>query len=74
MAEERLTGRVSRIRVDKGFGFIEASDGREYFFHRSQCDDPLAPFERFQPNDIVTFEPEFGPKGWRSRIVRLGSE
>ncbi len=32
-----VNGRVTHLVSDKGFGFIAAEDGREYFFHRSGC-------------------------------------
>jgi len=30
------SGTIKRI-TDKGFGFIAAADGTEYFFHQSAC-------------------------------------
>jgi CspA family cold shock protein len=30
------TGTIKR-KTDKGFGFIAAGDGTEYFFHQSSC-------------------------------------
>jgi len=30
------TGTIKRL-TDKGFGFIAAPDGTEYFFHQSAC-------------------------------------
>ena len=30
-----MHGTVSRLSPEGGFGFIEATDGREFFFHRS---------------------------------------
>ena len=32
-----MNGTIKRIVSDKGFGFILASDGMEYFFHNSAC-------------------------------------
>ena len=29
-----MHGTVARLSPDRGFGFIEATDGREFFFHR----------------------------------------
>ena len=34
------TGTIKRLVHDKGFGFIAASDGNEYFFHQSRCQTP----------------------------------
>ena len=30
-------GTIKRLVSDKGFGFIAAGDGNEYFFHQSAC-------------------------------------
>ena len=34
-----MNGTIKRLVSDKGFGFILASDGNEYFFHNSACAD-----------------------------------
>ena len=34
-----MNGTIKRLVSDKGFGFIAASDGNEYFFHQSACTD-----------------------------------
>lgn len=54
---------------DKGFGFVAAGDGREYFFHRSACVD--IPFNELREGQSVTFEPGEGPKGPRAENIRL---
>ncbi len=36
-----LTGSVKKVVSDRGFGFIAADDGQEYFFHRSGLDSSL---------------------------------
>src|SRR2546426_7685339 len=45
------TGTIKKLVQDRGFGFIAAEDGREYFFHRTGLDssvnfDSLAGGER----------------------------
>jgi len=51
---------------EKGFGFVAASNGQEYFFHQSSC----ASFDTLREGQTVTFEPGQGPKGPRAENVR----
>ena len=60
-------GTVKRLVGDKGFGFVEAPDGSEYFFHQSACAD----FDTLRVGQKVTFEPGQGPKGPRAENVRV---
>lgn len=60
------TGTVKRLVSDKGFGFVAAADGNEYFFHRSACET----FETLREGDAVTFDAGQGPKGPRAENVR----
>jgi CspA family cold shock protein len=62
------TGTITRLVHDKGFGFIAASDGGEYFFHQSSCQTP---FDELREGQAVTFEKGQGPKGPRGENVRL---
>jgi len=66
---ERLTGTVTRLLPDKGFGFIEAPDGSEYFFHRSGME--FGEFAALSPDALVSFDGTMGPKGLRAEAVRL---
>ena len=60
------TGTIKRI-TDKGFGFIAAPDGTEYFFHQSACTS--TPFDSLREGDNVTFTVGQGPKGPRAENV-----
>jgi CspA family cold shock protein len=60
-------GTVKRLVGDKGFGFVAAPDGSEYFFHQSACAD----FDTMHEGQSVTFEPGQGPKGPRAENVRI---
>jgi len=60
------TGTIKRI-TDKGFGFIAAPDGTEYFFHQSACTS--TPFDSLREGDSVTFTVGQGPKGPRAENV-----
>ena len=57
------SGTIKRI-TDKGFGFIAAPDGVEYFFHQSACTS--TPFDSLREGDSVTFTVGQGPKGPRA--------
>ena len=35
------TGTIKRVVSDRGFGFIEAEDQKEYFFHRNSLEGSL---------------------------------
>jgi CspA family cold shock protein len=62
------TGTIKTV-TNKGFGFIEASDGKEYFFHRSAC--VSVPFDSLHEGQSVTFDVGQGPKGPRAENVKL---
>ncbi|TMC48415.1 MAG: cold shock domain-containing protein [Chloroflexi bacterium] len=64
-----LTGSVKKIVAERGFGFIAADDGQEYFFHRSGIDSSLD-FERLAGGERVTFDVERSDKGPRASQVR----
>jgi cold shock protein len=63
-----LNGTIKRL-TDKGFGFIATSDGNEYFFHSSACNQTR--FEELREGQAVTFERGQGPKGPRGENVRV---
>jgi CspA family cold shock protein len=63
------TGTVKKVVADRGFGFITADDGKEYFFHRSGLDSSLD-FDRLNGGEKVEFEIEQSPKGPRAAKVR----
>ena len=62
------SGTIKKLVSDRGFGFIAAEDGKEYFFHRSGTDTD---FDRLQGGERVTFEVEASPKGPRAGRVQL---
>ncbi len=64
-----MTGTVKKVVADRGFGFITAEDGQEYFFHRSGLDSSLN-FEQLTADERVSFEVERSDKGPRASQVR----
>jgi len=65
----KMSGTIKRLVSDKGFGFIAAGDGNEYFFHQSACSG--CRFDELREGQSVTFEKGQGPKGPRGENVRL---
>ncbi|OGN82438.1 MAG: hypothetical protein A2X23_02150 [Chloroflexi bacterium GWC2_73_18] len=63
------TGTVKKVISDRGFGFITAEDGKEYFFHRGGLEASLD-FDRLVGGERVTFDVEASPKGPRAVRVR----
>jgi CspA family cold shock protein len=63
------SGTIKRLVSDKGFGFIAAGDGNEYFFHQSACSG--VSFDELREGQAVTFDKSQGPKGPRAENVRL---
>ena len=64
-----ISGTIKRLVSDKGFGFIAADDGNEYFFHSSAC--AQTPFDQLREGLSVTFDRGQGPKGPRGENVRV---
>lgn len=64
----RMKGTIKRLVKDKGFGFISADGGSEYFFHQSACTGMS--FGELREGQTVSFEVGQGPKGPRAENVR----
>ncbi|HET7676442.1 MAG TPA: cold shock domain-containing protein [Candidatus Limnocylindrales bacterium] len=63
------TGTIKKLVADRGFGFITAEDGKEYFFHRGGLEASMD-FDRLVGGERVTFDVEASPKGPRAANVR----
>jgi cold shock CspA family protein len=64
----QLIGMVVRIDPSGEFGFIEAADGHEVYFHRnSVLDDP----QRLEVGARVSFAEEMGEKGPQASTIKL---
>lgn len=61
-------GKIKRIIRDRGFGFIEAEDGSEIFFHRTGLVD--ISIDELKEGDGVEFETEQTPRGPRAKDVK----
>jgi cold shock protein len=63
------TGTIKKVVSDRGFGFITAEDGKDYFFHRNELDSTLD-FDRLNGGERVEFQVQSSPKGPRAAQVR----
>lgn len=63
-----MKGKVKKVILERGFGFITAEDGKEVFFHRSDCQD--VNFEALEEGSSVEFDLEQGQKGPRAVGVK----
>lgn len=64
-------GTIKKVMKDRGFGFIRTADGKEVFFHRSECRQ--LSFDELEQGQAVDFDEESDPKGPRARNVRKAS-
>ncbi len=62
-----MNGKVKFFNEGKGFGFIAADDGTEYFVHQTGLAEGVVVRE----NDDVTFDVEEGDRGPKAVNVSL---
>ena len=63
-----MTGTISKVISDKGFGFIQGEDRQEYFMHRSAVRNGSV-FEQLREGQPVVFDAGRGDKGLRAENV-----
>lgn len=64
-----MKGKIKKLIKERGFGFINAEDGKEVFFHRSALEG--TDFDTLEEGSSVEFNLERGPKGPRAVNVRM---
>jgi len=62
-------GKIARLNPEEDFGFIEAADGREIYFHRNSV--LRASFDHLQAGQEVRFDEEMGKRGPQATTVRV---
>ncbi len=67
------TGTVKKLVSDRGFGFITAEDGKDYFFHRDGLASSLD-FDRLAAGERVEFDVQPSQRGPRAVNVRAATE
>lgn len=63
------TGKIKKVILDKGFGFISDSDGTEVFFHKNNLAG--IEFTSLTGGEEVQYEVEKTPKGLSAVNVGL---
>lgn len=71
-----MSGDIKKKVSDRGFGFIQASDGRDYYFHLTDL-EPGLEFDLIQEGLAVVFEvrrePSFDRAGAAQRVRRAAA-
>jgi cold shock CspA family protein len=67
--EELPEGRITRLFLSEGYGFISTADGREIYFHRNAVLDE--PFDRLDVGTAVRFAEELGERGPQATSVHV---
>ena len=62
-------GKINKLIRERGFGFIDDTDGRKVFFHRSSLVGGT--FDDLKEDQEVEFEVENSPKGPRALNVKI---
>jgi len=65
------TGTVKKLVRERGFGFIQGSDGVELFFHRSAL--LAGGFDALTEGQAVEFDVERGDKGPRAANMSVST-
>ena len=65
------TGTVKKLVRDRGFGFVQGSDGVEIFFHRSAILGEG--FDALTEGQAVEFDVEKGDKGPRAAHLKVSA-
>ena len=64
-----MRGRIKKLVRDRGFGFINADDGKEIFFHHTAVRE--LDFDNLREGKKIEFGVERGDKGPRATNVRV---
>lgn len=73
MSTDRVIARVLHLKRDRAFGFVSLPDGREPFFHRTDCVPPGLYDELEEKETLVTGDLQEREKGPRLTHVTLAS-
>ncbi len=64
-----MQGTVKNFNKEKGFGFINADDGKDIFFHYSELQ--MEGFKTVNPSQVVEFDVVETEKGLRAVNIKI---
>ncbi len=64
-----MKGKITRLVRDRGFGFIQAENGQETFFHRTALQN--GDFDTLAGNESVEFDMGRDERSGRERAVNI---
>lgn len=67
--ESKYTGKISFLS-DKGFGFIDAGNGKSVFFHASSCNG-IEYAQLYKGVEVIFSNVEENAKGFSAKCVEL---
>ena len=67
-----MKGKIKTLIRGRGYGFIEAEDGKEIFFHQTSLID--LEYDSLEEGQQVQFDVEKGEKGLKAVNVKLSAE
>lgn len=68
-----MRGIIKKIIKDKGFGFIEGNNGKEYFFHISNVGKTIENNEIIEGKN-VEYQENSGPKGLYASEINFSED
>ena len=67
-----MNGKIKKLIRGRGYGFIEAEDGREIFFHQTALVD--LEYDSLEEGQHVQFDVVEGEKGPKAENIKLSAE
>ncbi len=64
-----MNGVVKFFKADRGFGFIQGEDNKDYFIHQSNV--LMNGFRYLEPGQSVEFDPEAGIDGKGPQAINV---
>lgn len=67
--DQEVSGIITKIFADEGYGFIRTLEGEEIYFHRNSIVN--GQFEQLEPGTGVSYTAELGEKGLQASSIQI---